>query len=162
MARVRFTSAGPMVCSLLVALGLGAAPYLTAEADLTSKLLDTELSRVNKVSQLPQQLALAVSDLLGGQALADPEHLQRSAAPARSADQPHLIFAAKSPTLWAVHFSRGKKAGGYELAIFKINPNGEVVAKTHLVSTERAWSIPNLKNMLRQGQFKSAEVAQAR
>src|SRR5207245_885684 len=102
------------------------APGFAHETDLISKFQLTEFTRVNRVGELPRQVASAITEMVGGRELADPEHLQRPAAGQKAAEEPHLIFAGKSRTLWVVHFTRGGQAGPYELAIFELDPKGHL------------------------------------
>jgi len=148
--------------ALLSLVTLFSVPGFAHETDLISTFQQTEFTRVNRVAELPSQVASAVTEILGGRGLADPEHLQKPAAGQKSAEGPHLIFAGKSQTLWVVHFNRGGQAGGYELAILELDPKGQIGAKLHMVSAERAWSLPNLKNMVRQGAFKAADATPGR
>jgi hypothetical protein len=150
--------------SIPAMLGFAALSALGSaqEGDLLSKLQQVEFTRINRVSQLPSQVVAAVTAMSGGRELADPEHLQKPAAGQKSAEGPHLIFAGKSESLWVVHFAVGGPADGYDLAILELDPKGRIKAKLRMVSAERAWSVPNLKNMVRQGAFKASEETPGR
>jgi len=118
------------------------------------------LSRSRSKRRLP--FVSAASALLGGRKLADPDYFEKAAGAEASGSAPRLLFAGRSRSIWFVHYTRGGRAAGYDLLVLSTSPEGQVVAQAHLASATRAWSMPNLKNMLRQGRFKSAAAGPAR
>ncbi len=125
--------------------------FLLAGETATSRLLQTDFTRVNRTSQLPAGVLAAVSEMLGGKTLADPPYLLK--ATDSRLEGPRLLFAGKSSSIWFVHFALNSSPARYELGIFEVQPGGDVVTLGHLVSTTHAWSTPNLKNMIRRGEF---------
>jgi len=115
-------------------------------------LLANDFDRVNRVEALAPGVTAALSKTLGNRTLVNPPYLSKaSVAPAER--KATLLFAGKSPLVWFIHYQLGDEGPTFHVAVVTIDSKGAGSVAGHLKLKSRAWSPPELKNMVQRGDF---------
>jgi hypothetical protein len=144
------------LAALLVAvLSVLAAPtYLTAATDsLGDAFLSSDFTIVKRVDALTAPAASALNAVLAGRKLSDPVYLDQTTQMWKPTPGDRLVFAGASASLWFVYYELGEAKVEHHVVILTQGIDRKAKVAEHLVLNDRAWSLPQLKNAIRQDAF---------
>jgi hypothetical protein len=140
-----------------VALGLTLLNAGTSSAadksPLLSSFLSTEFEKVAHVDAIPDTISTALAAALSGKRLVDPAYLDKATNTWKPNAADRLLFAGKSPGLWFVYCERQGFPSSTHLMVFEVTKGVAIVAQEHVITTDLAFSLPALKNMIRARQY---------